>query len=75
MTLEPELYTLNESSHEVLYIPHGYANGIIAIEPNSVLMIFSDHSLEDCKDDNIRLDSNLWIDWNQHKINIQENKI
>ena len=59
-TLQPAYYVLSAENHQVLYVPKGYANGFIALEPESVLMVFSDHLLEDCKEDNIRLDMNLW---------------
>ncbi len=65
--LKPEFYTLQESKHEVLYIPKGYANGFFALEPDAVLMIYSDYLLEDSKDDNFRFDTDLWVNWKEIK--------
>lgn len=67
LTLKPEFFTLQASQHEVLYIPKGYANGFFALEQDAVLLIYSDHSLDDCKDDNIRFDTDLWVNWEEIK--------
>lgn len=67
LALKPEFYTLQASKHEVLYIPKGYANGFFALEPDAVLMIYSDYLLEDSKDDNFRFDTDLWVNWKEIK--------
>jgi dTDP-4-dehydrorhamnose 3,5-epimerase len=56
----PQFYELNEYDHQLLYVPKGYANGFQALEPDSILMVFSDHTLDECKDDNIRIDLHTW---------------
>ena len=53
---EVKSFTLSESEITVLHIPFGYANGFKALESNSVLMIFSDKTLEEAKDDNERFE-------------------
>ncbi len=58
--LKPQFFELTESHHQLLIVPKGYANGFMALQPDSVLIVFSDHSLEECKDDNIRIDINTW---------------
>jgi dTDP-4-dehydrorhamnose 3,5-epimerase-like enzyme len=61
----PEHTILKKTENKVLSIPPGYANGFKALESDSELMVFSDHYLADCADDNIRFGKDLWIDWEQ----------
>ncbi|NNK82461.1 MAG: hypothetical protein HKO92_05010 [Flavobacteriaceae bacterium] len=56
-------FVLKESKPQVLYIPNGYANGFKAIEKNSKLMIMSDYELNEIEDDQVRFDSNKWVNW------------
>ncbi|MCH7398335.1 hypothetical protein MM236_10060 [Belliella sp. DSM 107340] len=58
---------ISVNDNKVLHIPAGYANGLKAIEPQSKLIIFSDLSLEEAKEDNYKFDSNLWLDWDDLK--------
>ncbi len=55
VTKQVKSFTLSDTEPTVLYIPSGNANGFIALEPNSILIIFSDLSLEDAKSDNERM--------------------
>ena len=56
-------FQLSEKSSQILSIPHGYANGFKAIEPSSTLVVFSDKSLDESKNDDYRFDKNLWYKW------------
>ena len=60
-----EYAILKGSENNVLSIPPGYANGLKALLPNSEIIVFSNQKLDDCIDDDIRFDRNLWLDWNQ----------
>ncbi|MCB0691795.1 MAG: hypothetical protein KDC16_09130, partial [Saprospiraceae bacterium] len=53
-------FDLAENSGDVLFIPGGFINGFKAKKPDSVLMIFSDCSLEESNKDDIRFDINKW---------------
>lgn len=53
-------YRLHESSGGVLHIPGGYVNGFKALMEESILLVFSDFSLEDSLADDIRFDVNYW---------------
>ena len=55
-TNEVKTFTLTDNKSEVLHIPKGNANGFRALDENSILMIFSDLSLEEAKKDNKRLE-------------------
>ena len=46
--------TLSANLPSVFYIPAGYANGSMLIEPNSKLMVFSTSTTEESKTDDIR---------------------
>ena len=62
--LKPETFILDSKNTEILQIPSGYANGFKALEENSELLVFSNLSLEEAKNDQFRFDMNLWMDWN-----------
>lgn len=64
--LPVEKFILTDSGSSVLHIPAGYANGIKALEAGSELLVFSDKSMEEAKDDQVRFDSSLWFDWNKY---------
>ena len=57
ITKEVKSFTLEENKTTVLHIPPGNANGFIALEQNSTLMIFSDKTLEETKEDNNRMET------------------
>lgn len=61
--LVPEWYILKEGDKEILYIPDGYANGLIKMNGNSKdckILFFSDKIYFDSKDDDYRYDSKMW---------------
>lgn len=61
--LNPEVFHLSASESRILYIPGGYANGIKADEPDSILMVFSNKILMEALKDSWRYDSEMWMDW------------
>lgn len=63
LDLKPEIFQLSAKDSEVLYIPEGYANGIKAIEPNSILLVFSNKILSVAVKDSWRYEPHLWMDW------------
>jgi len=63
LELEIETHTLSADDSQVLYIPPGYTNGFKAIEPNSSLLVFSDATLEESKNDDFRFDKNYFFNW------------
>jgi dTDP-4-dehydrorhamnose 3,5-epimerase len=48
-------YELNAEETQVLKIPGGHYNGFKALEDNSILIVYSDFSLEDSKMDDHRV--------------------
>lgn len=61
--LKPEIFHLSDKESKVLYIPEGYANGIKAEEPDSILMVFSNKILSEAVNDSWRYDSKMWVEW------------
>ena len=63
LDLNPEVFQLSARDSKILYIPEGYANGIKAIEPNSILLVFSNKVLSEAVKDSWRYEPHLWMDW------------
>lgn len=63
--LKAEYLILNEAEPAVLSIPPGYANGIKALEPGSILMVYSDLDVQQSGEDRWSFDASLWLDWNK----------
>lgn len=62
--LTAEIFILSDKESKVICIPEGFANGIKANEPNSILMVFSDKTLSEAVNDNWRYNKNMWMKWN-----------
>jgi dTDP-4-dehydrorhamnose 3,5-epimerase-like enzyme len=63
LELVPTVNILNDKNAEVLYLPGGFATGIQAVEPDSILTVFSNLSTSDSKNDDYRFDRDLWYNW------------
>lgn len=61
--LKAEIFTVSDKESRILCIPEGYANGVKANEPDSILIVFSNKTLSDAKSDSWRYDKNNWVDW------------
>jgi dTDP-4-dehydrorhamnose 3,5-epimerase len=58
--LKPEKVTLDSNIPVVLHIPGGYATGIKAIDTASKLLVFSNFTTEESKNDDFRFAQDLW---------------
>ena len=63
MELDVITYKLEAEISQVLYIPPGYANGFKAVRKESQLLVYSDKTIGESKDDDYRYDSNYWFNW------------
>ncbi len=63
--LVAEYKVIKSNEPGVLHIPPGYANGLRALEPNSLIGIFSDMDVGNSVDEKRRYDSNKWFNWFQ----------
>jgi len=61
--LVPQIFELKSEQSQVLYIPHGYASGFKALEEDSSILVFSDLTTEESKEDDIRFEKNYWFNW------------
>ncbi|MDR0961001.1 MAG: WxcM-like domain-containing protein [Mediterranea sp.] len=61
--LQPEVFHLSEKESRLLCIPEGYANGLKAHEPDSVLLVLSSKTMPAALEDSWRYDKSLWLDW------------
>jgi len=61
--LVPQVFELKSSQSQVLYIPPGYASGFKALEKDSSILVFSDLTTEESKEDDFRFEKNYWFNW------------
>lgn len=58
--LIPEVFTLTAQRSELLCLPVGYANCIRALEPDSILLVFSGKELPEALGDSWRWEPRMW---------------
>lgn len=58
-----ESYILNTEKSQVLAVAEGCCTGIRALENNASLLVFSDKTLEEARNDDFRFDKNYWFNW------------
>jgi dTDP-4-dehydrorhamnose 3,5-epimerase-like enzyme len=63
--LRAEHIILSENEPGVFCIPPGYANGIKALTPGAILMVYSNLNLEQSASDRWSFPQDQWFDW-QH---------
>lgn len=63
--LKPFTYQLNAAEPKILYLPPGYANGVQAMENDSILLVYSNLTYSESVADTYRFNSKLWDIWNR----------
>ena len=63
---KPYEFIVSSIKPSLLFIPEGFANGLMNLESNSKLIIFSNKTLEESSKDDYRIDSNYWNIWKIH---------
>lgn len=63
--LEAKIFTLTDQKSEIICLPEGYANGVKASKPDSILLVYSDKLFNDALLDSWRYDSSMWLDWSK----------
>lgn len=61
--LDIEKYVLSANKPTVVHIPAGYANGMMNLTEDTLILIFSTFSLDGSLTDNIRFPSRYWDPW------------
>jgi|SRR3989338_988860 len=56
-------FVLSADKPSILYIPAGYANGIMSLNQEMNLIVFSTSTLEESKKDDVRFDARYWDIW------------
>lgn len=64
--LQAKIFQLSEGDSKIICVPAGYANGIKAQSPNSVMEVFSDKILSEALLDSWRYDKDMWVDWSKY---------
>jgi dTDP-4-dehydrorhamnose 3,5-epimerase-like enzyme len=54
---------LHAENNSILHVPGGYVTGIKATSPNAKLLVFSDFTVAESKNDDYRFDKDLWYNW------------
>lgn len=64
--LEAQVFCLDENKSKLICVPAGFANCMKALEDDSIMIVYSDKTLEEASVDNWKYDSNLWVDWSKY---------
>lgn len=59
----PEVFQLTADNSEVICVPEGYANGLKATTPDSIMLVYSNKILDEALKDSWRYDSHMWMEW------------
>lgn len=60
---EVHRHVLSAVKPAVLFIPAGYANGFMSLTDDAKVMFFSTSTMEESRNDDIRLDARFWDPW------------
>jgi len=60
--LKPMVFGLSSLESMLLFVPAGHVTGFRALEKGSKLIVFSDKTLDESKDDDFRFDVKMWAD-------------
>jgi dTDP-4-dehydrorhamnose 3,5-epimerase len=65
-TLQANETILTTEKPAILSVPPGFANGIKALSPKSILMVYSNLTLVESEQDSYRFDSSLRLNWDKY---------
>ncbi len=65
--LKPERFVLSYQRPQILYIPPAYANGIMNLTEDTIIMVFSTATTDESRDDDWRFKANYWNIWKVKK--------
>lgn len=67
LTLQVKETILTTGNPAILSVPPGFANGIKALSSNSILMVYSNLTLIESRQDEYRFDPSLWLNWHKYQ--------
>ena len=56
-------FVLSEKAPSVLYIPSGHANGFMSLSADTIMVFFSDATVDESRGDDYRYDAHYWDPW------------
>lgn len=56
-------FVLSDTQPSILYIPEGYANGHMSLNDDTLIMVFSNQTIDVGLKDDIRFESHYWNPW------------
>lgn len=56
-------FNLSENQPAILHVPNGFVTGFKAATPGSKMMVYSDLTLQESKNDDYRFDASYWGNW------------
>ena len=63
--IKPKSFVLKDQDCEILHIPGGHANGFKALQRDSILLVFSNMTVDQSKEDDYRFPPHYWnVKWN-----------
>lgn len=67
--LPVQIFDLNEEKSQLVCVPAGYGNCLKAHTPGAIMLVLSDKTLEEAKEDSWRYSTDMWVDWTKHTVN------
>ena len=61
--LKPNVFELSADQSRIVCVPEGYANGLKANEPDSIIIVYSNKILSEALHDSWRYDKDMWMNW------------
>ena len=56
-------FILKAGDNKILHVPGNFGNGFKALEPFSKMMVFSNFTLQESSNDNLRYGNDMWYNW------------
>ena len=63
LDLKAEVFHLSDENSQIVCVPAGYANCLKAMEPGSIMQVYSDKTLQEALGDSWRYDKCYWHNW------------
>ena len=68
MSLECVIHHLDADNPAAIAVPIGFCSGFRSETPDAKVLVFSDKTLEEAKDDMVRFDKNIDFDWEKLQV-------